>query len=311
MEAISDKSNPSVSLAGEVGEFLGLTAQPNTQIAGFRASYASALLAAYFPKTLPIVDRQVLKRPTIEHVVDGNGQVIDIANHYPNLLRRFRDELEVRPQFCVRELDREWFIRGSKINRALLWRRSWIMYNLYSITTNQGAIIALFRVVNRYVGNFSPMPGRFLFVAIFAFCICSAAKCAPIAADQVHVVDGDTIRVYHDAPDVRLVGFNAPETRRAQCPEERALGDQATRRLREIIGSGNLDFDFVDCSCPVGTEGTFSCNYGRSCGTLKANGLDVGKILISEHLAVQFQCGVTRCPKTPRPWCERPNLLTR
>jgi hypothetical protein len=27
------------------------------------------------------------------------------------------------------------------------------MCNLYSITTNQAAIIALFRVINRYVGN--------------------------------------------------------------------------------------------------------------------------------------------------------------
>jgi hypothetical protein len=29
------------------------------------------------------------------------------------------------------------------------------MCNLYSITTNQAAIAALFRVVNRYVGNLS------------------------------------------------------------------------------------------------------------------------------------------------------------
>jgi putative SOS response-associated peptidase YedK len=35
------------------------------------------------------------------------------------------------------------------------------MCNLYSITTNQAAIIALFRVVNRYVGNLPPMPGVF------------------------------------------------------------------------------------------------------------------------------------------------------
>jgi hypothetical protein len=34
------------------------------------------------------------------------------------------------------------------------------MCNLYSIT-NQAAIIALFRVVNRYVGNLPPMPGEF------------------------------------------------------------------------------------------------------------------------------------------------------
>jgi putative SOS response-associated peptidase YedK len=32
---------------------------------------------------------------------------------------------------------------------------------LYSITTNQAAIIALFRVINRYVGNLQPMPGVF------------------------------------------------------------------------------------------------------------------------------------------------------
>jgi hypothetical protein len=35
------------------------------------------------------------------------------------------------------------------------------MCNLYSITTNQAAIAALFRVVNRYVGNLAPMPGVF------------------------------------------------------------------------------------------------------------------------------------------------------
>ncbi len=35
------------------------------------------------------------------------------------------------------------------------------MCNLYSITTNQSAIIALFRVVNRYVGNLAPMTGVF------------------------------------------------------------------------------------------------------------------------------------------------------
>ena len=33
--------------------------------------------------------------------------------------------------------------------------------NLYSITTNQAAIIAMFRVMNRYVGNLPPMPGVF------------------------------------------------------------------------------------------------------------------------------------------------------
>src|SRR5258707_1964387 len=35
------------------------------------------------------------------------------------------------------------------------------MCNLNSITTNQAAIIALFRVMTRYVGNLPPMPGVF------------------------------------------------------------------------------------------------------------------------------------------------------
>ena len=35
------------------------------------------------------------------------------------------------------------------------------MCNLYSITTNQAAIIALFRVINQYVGNLPPMTGVF------------------------------------------------------------------------------------------------------------------------------------------------------
>jgi hypothetical protein len=34
------------------------------------------------------------------------------------------------------------------------------MCNLYSITTNQEAIIRLFRVINRYVGNLAPDAGR-------------------------------------------------------------------------------------------------------------------------------------------------------
>jgi hypothetical protein len=35
------------------------------------------------------------------------------------------------------------------------------MCNLYSITTNQAAIMALFRVINHSVGNLPPIPGVF------------------------------------------------------------------------------------------------------------------------------------------------------
>jgi endonuclease YncB( thermonuclease family) len=131
-----------------------------------------------------------------------------------------------------------------------------------------------------------------------------AAWPAPITSDEIRVLDGDTIRLHQQKPDVRLVGFNAPETRRALCDFERDLGGKATARLRELVRSSKLDFEFVACSCPPGTEGTPICNYGRRCGILKANGRDVGAILISENLAVPFVCGQARCPPTPKPWCK-------
>jgi endonuclease YncB( thermonuclease family) len=126
----------------------------------------------------------------------------------------------------------------------------------------------------------------------------------PIESHDIRVIDGDTIRIYHKQPSVRLVGFNAPETRRAACTAERELCGKATRRVRELIRSAALDFEFIPCSCPAGTEGTASCNHGRRCGTLKANGRDVGAGLIEEGSAVPFVCGLTRWPKTPRPWCQ-------
>src|SRR5258707_5059125 len=141
---------------------------------------------------------------------------------------------------------------------------------------------------------------RTLFLLVM---LSAPATAAPIDADDIRVIDGDTIRVYHEQPNVRLVGFNAPETRRAECEAEYQLGAKATRRLRDLVKAGGLDFEYIPCSCPAGTEGTQTCNYGRRCGRLKASGRDVGAILIEEGLAVPFLCGGTRCPRTPRPWC--------
>jgi hypothetical protein len=71
--------------------------------------------------------------------------------------------------------------------------------------------------------------------------------------------------------NARLSSSMPPSDRcpRARCPEERALGETADRRLREIVRGGDLDFSFVACSCRPGTEGTPLCNYGRKCGTLR------------------------------------------
>lgn len=125
-----------------------------------------------------------------------------------------------------------------------------------------------------------------------------------VAGHQFTVTDGDTVRVRGDAKGTRLVGFNAPETRNARCARELELGNRATNRLLELVATSNMDIEKVPCACKPGTEGTNACNYGRSCGILRADGRDVGQILISEGLAVPFVCGTTSCPRTPRPWCK-------
>jgi endonuclease YncB( thermonuclease family) len=121
---------------------------------------------------------------------------------------------------------------------------------------------------------------------------------------SVRVIDGDTISLGDGRPNVRLVGFNAPEKgNRARCEVERHKGEAAKRRLRELVSSGRSEFQQIACSCAPGTEGTDACNFGRRCGTLRINGVDVGTTLVSEGLAVPFVCGATSCPTLPRPWC--------
>ena len=121
----------------------------------------------------------------------------------------------------------------------------------------------------------------------------------PINSGQIEIVDGDTIST--NGIVYRLVGFDAPETYRAQCQSERELGNKATFRLRQLVAGGGLELERVACSCRSGTEGTMACNFGRSCGTLRARGKDVGEILIAEGLAHPYLCGKWSCP--PRlPW---------
>uniref|UniRef100_E6VQ17 Nuclease (SNase domain protein) n=1 Tax=Rhodopseudomonas palustris (strain DX-1) TaxID=652103 RepID=E6VQ17_RHOPX len=141
-------------------------------------------------------------------------------------------------------------------------------------------------------------------IALILTCLTplAAAHAEPIDAARIRVIDGDTIRIDRQKPDHRLVGFNAPETRRAKNEAERELGARATARLREILRGGKLDYTVVPCACRPGTEGTMACNFGRHCGVLKADGVDVGQILIKEDLAVPFVCGPTGCPRTPNPW---------
>ncbi|NOD78787.1 thermonuclease family protein [Ruegeria sp. HKCCD4332] len=93
-------------------------------------------------------------------------------------------------------------------------------------------------------------------------------------------VDGDTID--HGDDRYRLVGFDAPETFRAQCDAEKALGLRAKDRLREIIQTnGQVELE-------INPE---MDRYGRLLATARVSGKEVGSILISEGLARPYAGG--------------------
>jgi endonuclease YncB( thermonuclease family) len=121
-----------------------------------------------------------------------------------------------------------------------------------------------------------------------------------ITPSRMQVVDGDTIQA--NGLKYRLVGFDTAETIDAKCPQERVLGERAAARLRAIVSQGGLDLTEVKCACAPGTHGTRFCNHGRRCAALKANGQDVGQMLIREGLARPFVCGRYSCPGR-QPWC--------
>lgn len=100
------------------------------------------------------------------------------------------------------------------------------------------------------------------------------------------VIDGDTIHAPYGVK-YRLLGFDTPETFRAECQAERALGLAAKRRLEELIASGEARI----------IESGRTDRYGRSLAHLEINGRDAGEILISEGLARAYHGG------RRRGWC--------
>lgn len=125
-----------------------------------------------------------------------------------------------------------------------------------------------------------------------------------LSATQVQVIDGDTIRVNGQHDDIRLLGFDAPQTVRARCDVERERGYGVMRRLRALIESSSLELQPAPCVCAPNTESTEACNLGKRCGILRANGWDVGERLIAEGLAARASCSGTSCSTPLNPWCD-------
>jgi len=103
---------------------------------------------------------------------------------------------------------------------------------------------------------------------------------ATIPGDLVYMIDGDTAEIQGER--YRLTGYDTPETYRASCAEEKALGDLATARARELISTA--------AEVEIREQGK-SDKFGRRLAELSVPEGDLGAILISEGLAVPYYGG--------------------
>lgn len=99
------------------------------------------------------------------------------------------------------------------------------------------------------------------------------------------VIDGDTIKVSSQKTgkivNARLMGYDTPETYRAGCAQEKALGSAATARLQFLLAKAERIVPY-----PNGVD-----IYGRVLLRLTLDGADVADTMIKAGLAVPYSGG--------------------
>ena len=122
--ALSDLSPADLeSLISIVNKTVLLIKKKETGISGLGASYLSALLHAYFPTLIPILDRRVLLNMGIvsqTHLI--RGQVKEIAQFYRPLIEKTA-ELCRETGKSLREIDRDYFLLTLSEGRVPIHRR--------------------------------------------------------------------------------------------------------------------------------------------------------------------------------------------
>lgn len=101
------------------------------------------------------------------------------------------------------------------------------------------------------------------------------------------VVDGDTI--WYRGTKIRIADIDTPEVSQPGCPRERALGQRATERLRQLLNAGS----FALAPPP---DGRTRDRFGRELRIVTRGGESLGAVLVSEGLAARW--GGPR-----RAWC--------
>jgi micrococcal nuclease len=99
------------------------------------------------------------------------------------------------------------------------------------------------------------------------------------------VVDGDTF--YLDGQKIRIADIDAPETHDFGCASELERGQSATRRLQDLLNSGEIRMASIDRDTDI---------YGRKLRIVEVNGTGVGEALVGEGLARWYGGG-------RRSWC--------
>jgi micrococcal nuclease len=116
------------------------------------------------------------------------------------------------------------------------------------------------------------------------------AIAGPLSAAELRVIDGDTVVI--DGVKIRIERIDTPETWRARCAAELALGQKAKARLSELLAGRDISY-----------EGKKLDRWGRTLGTVYADGEDVGEILIAEGLAVRWRRGPKAKAERMAKWC--------
>jgi endonuclease YncB( thermonuclease family) len=101
------------------------------------------------------------------------------------------------------------------------------------------------------------------------------------------VVDGDTF--WLRGTKIRIADIDTPEVSQPRCPQERALGQRATERMRQLLNAGR--FGLVPPS-----DGRTRDRYGRELRIVTRGGQSLGAVLVREGLAASW--GGTR-----KAWC--------